>query len=68
MSPSPWPGLSLRGGKFSLEESRGTKSESLFHTFCYHSQMCKMYAGKDCIFLYATRTKVDLGNINAKNI
>ena len=30
----------------SLEESRGTKSESLFHTFCCHSQMYKAYAGK----------------------
>ena len=30
----------LRGGKIVLEESRGIKSESLFHTLCYHNQMC----------------------------
>ena len=57
---NPSPGLSFRGGRFSLEESRGTKSESLFHTLCYYNQMYKVYAGKDGIFLYATKTKVDL--------
>ena len=44
---SPWPGLSFKGGKFSLEESRGTKSESLFDTSCYHNEMYNVYAGKD---------------------
>ena len=33
------PGLSFRAGRFSLEESRGTKSESVFRTLCYHNQM-----------------------------
>ena len=40
------PGLSFRGGRFSLEESRGTKSDSLLHTTCYHNQMYKVYAKK----------------------
>ena len=44
---SPKPGLSLKGGKFGLDESRGTKSESLFHASCYHNQMYELYAGKD---------------------
>ena len=31
--------LSFRGGKVALEESRGTKSERLFHTFCHYNQI-----------------------------
>ena len=47
VTPSPLPGLSFWGGRFSPEESRGTKSESLFHTLCYHNQMYRVNAGKD---------------------
>ena len=31
--------LCFRGGKIISEESRGAKSESIFHTLCYQSQM-----------------------------
>ena len=43
----PQPGLFFRGGKVVLEQSRGTKSKSLFHSLCYHNQMDNACAGKD---------------------
>ena len=45
---SPKPAFCFRNDKIVLEESRGTKSWSLFHTFCCHNQLDNVSVGKDC--------------------
>ena len=42
------------------EESRGTKSESLFHASFYHNQMDDVCAGKDRTYRHVKKTKVEL--------
>ena len=39
-----------RGGKIDLEESRGTLSESIFHTIYHNNQMDNVCARKDLAF------------------
>ena len=46
-----------RGGKVTLEGSRGTKSESLFHASCCYNQIDNVCAGEYCS--YVTKTKVE---------
>ena len=45
--PKPPPGLYSRGGKIVLEESRGTLSESVFHTIYHHNQLDNVCTRKD---------------------
>ena len=40
---TPHPDLCFRGGEIVLKESHGMKSESLFHTSCYHNQMVNVF-------------------------
>ena len=56
--------LCFSDGKIVLEESRGTKPESLFHTLCYHNQMDIKCAGKSKTLQYVRRTDVELNQLS----